>query len=111
MSMYTQLLDAAYGERPHPREEGSAVAEVVRCRFELEERVPAGIAPDAVPVVLALQVGYDVALLGLARLVGVETDPSRFEQPQRERQRLEQALRDLGIHLEVPVVEESSADA
>jgi predicted PP-loop superfamily ATPase len=111
MSMYTQLLDAAYGERPHPLEEGTAVAEVLRCRFELEEHVPPGIDPDAVPVVLALQVGYDVALLGLARLVGVETDPGRFEQPQRERQRLEQALRDLGIRLEVPVAEESSADA
>ena len=111
MSMYTQLLDAAYGERPGPLEEGAAVAEVLRCRFQLEERVPPGLDPDAVPVVLALQVGYDVALLGLARLVGVETDPTRFEQPERERERLEQALRDRGIRLEVPIAEESSADA
>ena len=111
MSMYTQLLNAAYGEHPLPQEEGSAVAEVLRCRFELDERVPAGMEPDAVPVVLALQVGYDVALLCLAHLVGLEADPTRFEPPQRERQRLEQALRDRGIRLEMPVAEESSADA
>ena len=107
MSMYTQLLDAAYGERPLPHEEGLAVAEVLRCRFELEARVPPGTDPVAVPVVLALQVGYDVALLQLARLLGVETDPSRFEPPERERRRLEQVLHDRGIRLEVPVVEQS----
>ena len=81
MSMYTQLLDAAYGERPHPREEGSAVAEVLRCRFELEERVPPGIDPDAVPVVLALQVGYDVALLGLAAWSAWRRTPAGSSSP------------------------------
>jgi hypothetical protein len=104
MSMYTQLLDAAYRERPDPPEEGPAVAEVLRCRCELEERVPPDMDPDAVPAVLALQVGYDVALMRLSRLLGVETDPSRFEQPQLERHRLEQTLHERGIHLEVPVV-------
>ena len=36
---------------------------------------------DAVPAVLALQIGYDVALLELAEVLGIETDPSRFERP------------------------------
>jgi len=108
MSMYTQLLDAAYDQRPRPLDdEGRAVAEVLRCRIELDEGVPAGIDPDSVPVLLALQIGYDVALLELAQLVGVDTDPSRFDQPHRERRRVEQALSDRGISLNLPVMEEA----
>jgi hypothetical protein len=112
MSMYTQLLEAAVGQRQQARadDEGRAVAEVLRCRFELEEGAPPELDPDAVPVVLALQVGYDVALLELARLMGVETDPSRFEQPQRERERIEHALSDRGISLDVPLVEGSFSE-
>ncbi len=111
MSMYTQLLCAAFGQRPHVSDEATAVAEVLRCRFELEEGVSPGPDPAAVPVVLALQIGYDVALLELACLVGIETDPNRFEQPELERKRVERALRERGIHLEVRVVEESLPEA
>jgi hypothetical protein len=109
--MYTQLLDAAFaghapGEGRMTR--GLAVAEVVRCRDELEEGTPAGLDADTVPVVLALEIGYDVALLELARVLGVETDPRRFDQPQRERDRLEHVFNDLGIHLVQPLAEHSS---
>ena len=55
---------------------------------------------DTVPVVLWPEIMYDVALLGLVRVVGVDTDPSRFEQPQRERERLEPAFGALGMRLE-----------
>jgi hypothetical protein len=78
---------------------GVAMAEVIRCRDELDEGVAPGDDPDAVPAVLALQIGYDVALIELAQVVGVDTDASRFDQPQRERDRLEQAFNDLGIDL------------
>jgi hypothetical protein len=47
--------------------------------------------------VLAREVAYDVALLELAEVMGIETDPSRFEQPRQERARLEQELRERGI--------------
>jgi hypothetical protein len=100
--MYTQLLDAAFVQRARPGgrlTRGVAVAEVVRCRDELDEGVLPSDDPDAVPAVLALEIGYDVALIELARVVGVDTDPSRFDQPQRERDRLEQAFTDLGIGL------------
>jgi len=104
--MYTQLLDAAFGQRP-PTEVGptedDAVEEVRRCRRELDEGAPPDVDPDTVPVVLALQIGYDVALLELARRVGIDTGPSRFEQPQQERERLERALGALGIRLEPPL--------
>jgi hypothetical protein len=100
MSMYTQLLDAAYVQQTRPSglvTRHVAVAEVMRRRDELDDRVLPGDDPDAVPAVLALEIGYDVALIELARVVGVDTDPSRFDQPQRERDRLEQAFNDLGI--------------
>jgi hypothetical protein len=79
--------------------ERRALNEVLRCRGELEEDVPADIQSDAVPTVLAREIRYDVALLELANVVGIETDPSRFEQPLRERDRLERAFRDRGITL------------
>jgi len=103
MSMYTQLLDAAYGQRQPPEvgpTEDDALEQVRRCRRELDQGVPPGVDPDTVSVVLALQIGYDVALLELARSFGIDTNPSRFEQPQQERERLERALGALGVSLE-----------
>ena len=102
MSMYTQLLEAAFGQH-RPTVEGAgepeALDEVHRCRRELDEGLPADGDTDTVPVVLALQIAYDVALLDLARVLGVDTDPSRFEQPQQERERLERAFGALGVRL------------
>jgi hypothetical protein len=99
MSMYTQLLDAALEQRLPRESERSrrhAVEEVRRCREELELGVP-GHNLDTVPAVLALQIGYDVALLELAEVVGIDSGPSRFDQPERERDRLRHALNDMGI--------------
>jgi hypothetical protein len=102
MSMYTELLDAAFVERApvvvRPTER-RALNEVLRCRGKLEEDVPADRDREAVPTVLAREIGYDVALLELADVLGIDTDPSRFEQPQQERARLERAFRDRGITL------------
>lgn len=99
--MYTQLLRAALRHNSRAADEASdrqeALERVRRCRVELDEEVPAGLEPDTVPIVLARQVCYDVALLRMARSVGIETDPSRFDRPGRERARLEQAFRDLGL--------------
>ncbi|MGD0746450.1 MAG: hypothetical protein ABSB68_01400 [Acidimicrobiales bacterium] len=100
MSMYTQLLEAAFGQRPTPgagATEQDAHEEVIRCRRELQKGVPLGTDPDTVPVTLALQIGYDVALLDLAKVVGIDTDPDHFEQPQLERERIEGALGELGF--------------
>jgi hypothetical protein len=101
MSMYTYLLDAAFEQRGpvlvRPSED-NALNTVRRCRGELARHTPAA-DPDAVPVVLAREISYDVALLELAEVLGVETDPSRFEQPRHERARLERLFSDLGIKL------------
>jgi hypothetical protein len=109
MSMYTQLLDAALEQRPRHEPDPSrnqAVEEVRRCREELELGVPDDHV-DTVPAVLALQIGYDVALLELAEVVGIESAPSRFEQPERERDRLRQALNDIGIDLDLDLTTEA----
>ena len=102
--MYTQLLRAALRQKRwaagEAGDEQIALDDVKRCRSELVEGVPSGMEPDAVPVVLARQVGYDVALLRLAELVGIDTDPSRFDQPGKERARLERSFADLGIPLD-----------
>jgi hypothetical protein len=112
MSMYTHLLGAACGERG-PRTRGSggdvALAEAKRCRSQLRAGLPSGPDPDAVPVVLALEIGYDVALIELAENLGVPTDPSRFEQPERERERLEDEFAALGIDLDSALVDPEDA--
>jgi hypothetical protein len=113
MSMYTQLLGAAYGQR-HPGgarpSEDVAVAQVRWCRVELESGRPPGLDPDAVPVILALEIGYDVALLELAGVMGIETEPARFEQPRIERDRLERALRARGVAVEETAQETAGSD-
>jgi hypothetical protein len=105
MSMYTQLLSAAFGQcspGAAGATEHGAVDKVLRCRSELECALPSS-EPDAVSAVLALEVAYDVALLQLAGVVGVESDPDRFVQPLLERARVEGALRERGISLEPTV--------
>ena len=113
MSMYTQLLDAAIEQRsPRDDEAGrdDALDEVRRCYAELEAGLPGGDV-DTVSAVLALQVGYDVALVELAAVMGIASGPSRFEQPERERERLRTALRDLGIVVDAADDPPSRAEA
>lgn len=106
MSMYTQLLEAAWRDRPGrttsgaDTSQGGALDEVMRRRRQLGEGLQAGESAETVPAQLALQVAYDVALMDLARSVGIETEPSRFEQPQLERERLEDQLNAQGVILE-----------
>jgi len=113
MSMYTNLLGAACGQR-RPRSvgraRGLALAEARRCRHELRSGLPPEPETDSVPVILALEISYDVALIELATEIGVDTDPSRFEQPERERARLEQELAARGIDLD-RLEEEDDDDA
>jgi len=101
VSMYTELLRAALDELPAgpaPGDEDLFFSEVLQRRRELVQDLPPEMGTsDAVPVVLARQVGYDVSLIRLAVHLGVETDPERFGPTGHERTRLEQAFRDLGL--------------
>ena len=100
MSMYSQLLGAAVAQRGavglHPTRR-SALDTLRRSRGELNEGIPPATDPDAVPVVLAREIAYDVALLEVSAVMGIETDLRRFEQPQQERARLEEAVRDCWV--------------
>jgi hypothetical protein len=106
MSMYTQLLEAAWNQHPVSSGRGAdaapdeALEEVLRRRRQLDSGLGAGEDDELVPAQLALQIGYDVALMDLARCVGIETEPGGFEQPQRERERLEHELQERGFPLE-----------
>ena len=100
-SMYAQLLSAALRQSTHgagsDAERQRALKQLRLCRGQLDDEVPASLESDIVPVVLARQVRYDAALLRLAQLVGIETDPSRFDRPGHERSRLEHTLWDRGL--------------
>jgi len=103
MSMYTQLLDAALhqlsiDESGEDVAVAVAVADVQRHRNQLERATP-DVDPDTVSAALAIQIGYDVALLRLAGLIGIESDPARFDRPQLERIRLEGEFTQRGIRL------------
>ncbi len=102
MSMYTQLMRAAL-ERPLPgvRDDPHAALDLAfRQRRELQRILRPDEVPEAMAVRLARQVSYDIALMRLASAVGITTDPSRFDEPGRERARLEAALDDLGMTLD-----------
>jgi hypothetical protein len=99
MSMYTQLLQAAYSQLriDEPGQaRGVALAEARRWRTQLERGTP-DAGPETLSSALALEIGYDVALLRLAGLVGIESEPNRFDRPQAERIRLESALAERGV--------------
>jgi hypothetical protein len=97
MSMYTQLLATALQRRAaDPAERGPTLAEVRRCRTQLEQGTRRS-DPDEVSAALALHIGYDIALLRLTGLVGIDSEPEFFDPPLQERSRLEDALAALGL--------------
>jgi hypothetical protein len=102
MVMYTDLLAAALVDRL-PRADTPTSHEVLselrsrrRHLSDISSHDGRGWAPDAV----ADQLAYDVALMDLSRLLGIECDVLRFDQPQQERARLERELDSGGIRLE-----------
>jgi hypothetical protein len=97
--MYAELLDAAFSERLRsgpPGATGERLAELLRCRSQLTTSTPSN---NRVAGAVADQLAYDLALIELAQGVGVDCDPLLFDQPLRERQRLEQALVSWGVPL------------
>ena len=99
MSMYTQLLDAAVGQRgpvgvrPTRR---SALDALRRSRGELDEGAPPADGPRCGPRGARPRDRLRRRAARLGRGHGDRDGPSRFEQPRQERARLEQ-VRDRGI--------------
>ena len=103
MSMYAQFLSIALDQASHsdgPPTTGQALGRLIQCRNRTDgvrgENGDVGGAPDA----LSRELDYDVALITLARLIGIHSQVEAFDQPRTERLRLERALVDHGIRLD-----------
>jgi hypothetical protein len=100
--MYAQILDAADRERSQSdtgMTTGQALTVLFECRQRLDSIASEGVV-DWSSTALAKQVAYDLALMDLARCVGLGCDPSSFDQPQNRRIELEHELVSYGIRLD-----------
>ncbi|HEY6426008.1 MAG TPA: hypothetical protein VIX84_02140 [Acidimicrobiales bacterium] len=98
MSMYSELLCGLCAEVdpvPLPASRDELVVILLQCRRRLQGH---GVEDGHVMAEdLALELDHDRMLLRLCSAVGIETDPSRFDNPLAERERLEDRLRRNGI--------------
>ena len=103
MSMYSHFLTIALGQAlpsDGPTTTGQALGRLLQRRGLLDEVRGESGASGGAPAALSRELDYDVALIRLARLIGVHSDIASFDRPQTERSRLEQALVDHGIRLD-----------
>jgi hypothetical protein len=103
MSMYTDLLTVALSE-DHLGDgqltTGERLANFLRHRSQLEADDPSHTGTGWAPAGIAHQMAYDVALIELARSLGVACDPMDFDQMQPGRARLEADLKVRGVPLD-----------
>jgi hypothetical protein len=101
--MYSQLigaaLDLAQDSDGQPTT-SAALANLLRCRVQLGEDPGSDGGLEGVYGSVADHLAYDVALMELARLLGVECDASEFDRPETARARLERILTGRGIRLD-----------
>ena len=96
--MYSELLCGLCAEVhpvPLPASRDELVVILLQCRRRLYDH---GVDDRNVMAEdLALELDHDRMLLRLCSAVGIETDPSRFDNPLVERERLEDLLRGSGV--------------
>jgi hypothetical protein len=100
MSMYTQLLGTAlesHSSSPKEATSGQALADLLHSRKRLKEASRHG--SNWASAVVADELAYDIALIELARLVGVECEVGEFDQPRDGRAHLEERLEFQGMFL------------
>jgi hypothetical protein len=99
MSMYSHLLTAAVEERPAGAEPTPAetLSTLLNCRDRLRSW---GQGTGWTSAALADQVAYDIALIDLARCVGIDCGVDTFDQPERRRLELWRDLTARGIDLD-----------
>ena len=101
--MYTQILDVALRERPQREAEmvtGEALCALLDCRQHLDLVASSERGSDWSSAALANQIAYDIALIDLARCVGLDCDPGSFDHPQRRRTDIKRQLISRGVRLE-----------
>jgi hypothetical protein len=101
--LYTKLLETALDEvrgSDHLPTSAEALAELLRCRG----RLGAGAFPrpgsGGVVGTVTDHLVYDIALIGLARCLGIDCDVHNFGPTRHERALLEGALAAQGIRLD-----------
>ena len=102
MSMYSQLVASALELDESTDDESTASAvliELLHSRNQLRKN-QSQARIDGTSDVLFEQLAYDVALIKMARLSGVECDADEFDRPERGRSRLEAILSSRGVSLD-----------
>lgn len=95
--MYVDLLTQALGEEEGGRRSPDLLlADLAHSRARLRATEAATPVAEA----LARELSYDGALIRLCESLAVPADPENFASPERERARLEQALRAHGVSLD-----------
>ena len=98
--MYSELLCglcAQVDPVPLPASRDQLVVILLQCRRRLQLYSHGVDDHQVMAEDLALQLDHDRMLLRLCWATGIETDPSRFDNPLAERERLEDMLRAAGI--------------
>jgi hypothetical protein len=99
--MYSELLsDLCLSTDPDeiPASPEELVADLQQCRLRLHRR--ATVQKHVVAEDLARELDHDRILLSLCAALDVEHDPARFINPESERARLEEILRQRGIEFD-----------
>jgi hypothetical protein len=112
MSMYTQILEAALREHRQPAiapTVAEALGALLQCHTRLSSSGSLEREFDWSSTALAKQVACDIALIDLARSVGIACDAVDFDQPERRRNELIRKLVSSGIRLDE--FDQQSADA
>ena len=100
--MYANILDVALRDRSQSDTGmtiGEALVVVFECRQHLDS-IASERGMDWSSTALASQVAYDIALIDLARCVGLDCEPNSFDQPQERRAELKRDLVSRGIRLD-----------
>jgi hypothetical protein len=101
--LYTKLLETAL-DRVHDSDplpaSGEALAELLRCRGQLGTGAFPGLGSGGMVGTVTDQLAYDIALIELARCLGIDCDLHKFGPPQHERELLEGVLAAQGILLD-----------
>jgi hypothetical protein len=103
VSMYADILDSAFGWLPKaesPPTMTDAINVLVDCRTRLGQTRTTERPTDWAASALANQVAYDVALIELARSVGIACGPDTFDQPELRRSELRRELAIRGVDVD-----------
>lgn len=103
--MYERFLAMALDETSDADDRltaGEALVQLLLCRSQLHQRSDDPDESSGAASALGEELDYDIALLRLARLLGIQVDVRGFNQPHLERSRLEQAIEAHGIRLDEP---------